>query len=214
MISKLSILDHPLVKDVLAYLRLIATPFDDIACARVIAAPAWSLEPTDLVRFAERARKEKKALYDMLQAPQGQLAFDPSHAALGQLVEFLSDQRKTLRRRTARELLADLIEWLEIAQRASAQDRKYVTRLTEFVKEWEPKSETRGLAEFVEYLGYYSQAGGTISLEDDFPGDAVQLMTVHGAKGLEFPQVFLLRINNKKFPTTRNATACSNSLPL
>jgi DNA helicase-2/ATP-dependent DNA helicase PcrA len=202
VISKLSILDHPLVKDVLAYLRLIATPFDDIACARVVAAPAWSLEPADLVRFAERARKEKKALCDMLQAPQGQLAFDPSHAALGRLVEFLSDHRKTLRRRSAREILADLLEWLEVAQRASAQDRKYVTRLSEFVKEWEPKSETRGLTEFVEYLGYYSQAGGTISLEDDFPGDAVQLMTVHGAKGLEFPQVFLLRINNKKFPTT------------
>ena len=200
VISKLSILDHPLVKDVLAYLRLIATPFDDIACARVLAAPAWGLEPADLVRLAERARKEKKALYEMLQAPQGRLPFDGSQAALGQLVEFLTEQRKTLRRRTAREILEGLLEWLEVAQRASAQDRKYVTRLTEFAKEWEPKSETRGLAEFVEYLSYYSQAGGTISLEDDFPGDAVQLMTVHGAKGLEFPQVFLLRVNNKKFP--------------
>ena len=205
VISKLSILDHPLVKDVLAYLRLIATPFDDIACARVLAAPAWGLEPADLVRFAERARKEKKALYDMLQVPQGQLPFDSSHASLGRLVEFLSEQRKTLRRRSAREILGDLLEWLELAQRAGAQDRKYVTRLSEFVKEWEPKSETRGLSEFVEYLGYYSQAGGAISLEDDFPGDAVQLMTVHGAKGLEFPQVFLLRINNKKFPATERS---------
>ncbi|MGB2621137.1 MAG: UvrD-helicase domain-containing protein [Candidatus Acidiferrum sp.] len=205
VISKLSILDHPLVKDVLAYLRLIATPFDDIACARVLAAPAWGLEPADLVRLAERARKEKKALYDMLQVPQGQLPFDSSHAALPRLVEFLSEQRKTLRRRTAREILGELLEWLEVAQRASAHDRKYVTRLTEFAKEWEPKSETRGLAEFVQYLDYYSQAGGTISLEEDFPGDAVQLMTVHGAKGLEFPQVFLLRINNKKFPATERS---------
>jgi DNA helicase-2/ATP-dependent DNA helicase PcrA len=205
VISKLSILDHPLVKDVLAYLRLIAAPFDDIACARVLAAPAWGLEPADLVRLAERARKEKKALYDMLQAPQGQLAFDSLHAALGRLVEFLSEQRKTLRRQSAREILGDLLEWLEVPQRASAPDRKYVTRLSEFVKEWEPKSETRSLAEFVEYLGYYSQAGGTISLEDDFPGDAVQLMTVHGAKGLEFPQVFLLRINDKKFPATERS---------
>lgn len=200
VISKLSILDHPLVKDVLAYLRLIATPFDDISCARVLGAPAWGLEPTDLVRLAERARKEKKALYDTLQGAQGQLAFDESHEALGRLVDYLSEQRKTLRRRTAREILEGLLEWLEVAQRAGAQDRKYVTRLSEFVKEWEPKSETKGLAEFVEYLDYYSQAGGKLSLEDDFPGDAVQLMTVHGAKGLEFPQVFLLRINNKKFP--------------
>src|SRR5260221_8166176 len=48
VISRLSILEHPLVKDVLAYLRLIATPYDDIAAARVLAAPAWQLAPVDL----------------------------------------------------------------------------------------------------------------------------------------------------------------------
>jgi len=154
------------------------------------------------VRLAERARKEKKAIYDLLQVPQGKLAFDRSQAALRQLVEFVSSQRKTLKSSTAREILGDLTEWLEIPQRAKEQDRKYVKRLAEFMKEWEPKSETRGLAEFIEYLDYYAQAGGVVSLEDDAPLDAVQLMTVHGAKGLEFPQVFLLRVNNRAFPAT------------
>src|SRR5258707_10705249 len=73
------------------------------------------------------------------------------------------------------------------------------------MKEWEPKSETRGLSEFVEDLDYYAQAGGEVSLEDDAPGDGVQLMTVHGAKGLEFPQVFLLRVNNRAFPATERS---------
>ena len=205
VISRLSILDHPLVKDVLAYLRLIDTHSDDVACARVLAAPAWALEAADLVRLSERARKEKKFLYDMLQLPQGQLPFDATHAALRQLVEFLAEQRRNVHRRTARGILADLLEWLEVAQRASPQDRKYVKRLVEFAKEWEPKSDKRSLAEFVEYLDYYSQAGGTISLDDDVPGDAVQLMTVHGAKGLEFPQVFLLQLNSKKFPASERS---------
>ncbi len=202
VIARLSILEHPLVRDVLAYLRVIVAPYDDIACARVLAAPAWRLEAQDLVRLAERARKEKKAIYDLLQVPQGELAFDGSQAALGQLVEFVSSQRKTLKRCTAREILGALTEWLEIPQRAKEHDRKYVKRLAEFMKEWEPKSETRGLAEFIEYLDYYAQAGGVVSLEDDSPVDAVQLMTVHGAKGLEFPQVFVLRVNNRAFPAT------------
>src|SRR6266478_6332031 len=205
VITRLSILEHPLVRDALAYLRLIAAPYDDIACARVLAAPAWRLEAADLVRLAERARKEKKAIYDLLQLPQGQLAFDGSNAALGQLVEFVSSQRRTLKRCTAREILGSLIEWLEIPQRAKEHDRKYVKRLAEFMKEWEPKSETRGLAEFIEYLDYYAQAGGVVSLEDDAPSDAVQLMTVHGAKGLEFPQVLLLRVNNRAFPATERS---------
>ena len=113
---------------------------------------------------------------------------------------FLKEQRKTMKRRTAREILGELTEWLEVPQRAGAQERKYVNQLVQFVKDWEPKSETRGLPEFLEYLDYFEQAGGTLSLEDDAPGDAVQLMTVHGAKGLEFPHVFLLRVNSGAFP--------------
>src|SRR5207237_7415678 len=77
---------------------------------------------------------------------------------------------------------------------------KYVARLTEFAQEWERKSDTRSLPEFLEYLDYFEQAGGIVALEDDAPADAVKLMTVHGAKGLEFPRVFVLRVNNKKFP--------------
>jgi DNA helicase-2/ATP-dependent DNA helicase PcrA len=201
VISKLSILEHPLVRDVLAYLRLIAKPFDDIACARVLSAPAWHLTAEDLVRLAERAGKKRRtALYDILQAPQGELPFDASHGSIPALLEFLAGQRKTMRRRQAREILGDLVEWLEVPQRARAQDRKYVNRLGEFLKDWEPKSDTRGLPEFLEYLDYFQQAGGTLSREDDAPGDAVQLMTVHGAKGLEFPHVFLLRVNSNAFP--------------
>jgi DNA helicase-2/ATP-dependent DNA helicase PcrA len=102
-------------------------------------------------------------------------------------------------------VLGELTDWLEIAQRAGEQDRKYVQRLAEFVKEWEPKSDTRQVGEFLEYLDYFQQANGTISLEDDVPGDAVQLMTVHGAKGLEFSNVFVLRVNSRAFPVSDRA---------
>ncbi len=139
----MSILEHPLVRDVLAYLRLIAKPYDDIACARVLAAPAWHLEPADLVRLAERTRKKRgTSLYDALQSPQSELPFNPSAATLAELLEFAAAQRKSLRRRTAREILAVLIEWLEIPQLATVRDRRYVTQLVQFLKEWEPKSDT------------------------------------------------------------------------
>ena len=201
VITRLSILYHPLVRDVLAYLRWIAKPHDNIACARVLAAPAWSLEPGDLVRLAERARKKRgTSIYDALQSPQSELPFDPSPTALNDLLEFAAEQRKRLRQRTAREILDSLIEWLEIPRLANARDRRYVAQLTEFLKSWEPKSDTRSLAEFVEYLDYFEQANGAVCLEDEAPGDAVQLMTVHAAKGLEFPHVFLLRVNSGAFP--------------
>src|SRR5262249_3750484 len=89
VITRLSILEHPLVRDVLAYLRLISRPYDDIACARVLAAPAWHLEPPDLVRIAERTRKKRaRFLYETLQSPQPDLPFNPSPQALADLFEF------------------------------------------------------------------------------------------------------------------------------
>lgn len=206
VISKLSILEHPLVRDLLAYLRLIAFPYDDIACARVLSAPAWHLTAPDLARIAERASKKRgTSLHDVLQAPQGELPFDPSPAACKELLEFLAEQRKSVRRRAARDILGDLGEWLEIPQRVSPQDRKYLNQFAQFMKDWEPKSDTRKLPEFLEYLDYFEQANGCISLEDDAPGDAVQLMTVHGAKGLEFPHVFLMRVNSHAFPSRSRA---------
>ncbi|HXQ97965.1 MAG TPA: ATP-dependent helicase, partial [Candidatus Limnocylindrales bacterium] len=65
VIRNLSILENPLVRDLMAYLRLIATPSDDVACARVLAAPGWYFEPSDLVRLAERTAKNRgSSLWD------------------------------------------------------------------------------------------------------------------------------------------------------
>lgn len=200
IISRLNILEHPLVKDVLAYLRFIATPYDDISVARVLSAPAWQLSPNDLFRFAERARKERVRIYDVLQSQQPPLPFAPSHDALVELLRFTTDQRKTMKRRDAHHIVADLFDWLEVYVCATEQDRGYVKRFAEFVKDWETKSDTRKLPELIEYLDFFEQAGGAICLEEDAPGDAVRLTTVHGAKGLEFPHVFILRVNKGKFP--------------
>src|SRR4029077_17083987 len=93
VITRLSILEHPLVRDVLAYLRLIARPYDDVACSRVLSAPAWHLEPPDLLRLTERTRKKRgRFLFDTLQSPQTDLPFDPSPKALADLFEFVAEQ--------------------------------------------------------------------------------------------------------------------------
>src|SRR5207244_11788882 len=68
--------------------RLIAAPSDNVACARVLAAPGWGLEPGDLMRLCERASKGRGlALWDALQAAQGELPFTQSGKRTADLVE-------------------------------------------------------------------------------------------------------------------------------
>jgi DNA helicase-2/ATP-dependent DNA helicase PcrA len=200
VIKNLSILSHRLVRDLIAYLRLIDQPSDDVACARVLAMPAWGLEPADLVRLSERAAKGKGiSLWDTMLAAKDEPPFTGGGRDLAALVEIITQLRKKTRKLTASELFDELAESLQIATAAADEDRKYFDRLAQFVREWQPKSETQRLKEFVEYLDYFEQAGGSINLEQE-SGDAVQLMTVHAAKGLEFDHVYVLRVVQRGFP--------------
>jgi len=201
-IRNLTILEHPLVRDVLAYLRLIVNPADNVACARVLAAPAWGFDPADLARLCERAKKNRSPLWNTLQSAQGELPFSGSAESKGrtqELVAGLEALRERARRWPAAEVFDALAEWLGLAVAVPVGERRYVDRLAQFLREWQPKSETSRLAEFVEYLDYFAQAGGQINLEQE-GGDAVQLMTVHSAKGLEFDHVFVLRLTHRSFP--------------
>jgi DNA helicase II / ATP-dependent DNA helicase PcrA len=204
VIRNLSILDHPLVRDLLAYLRLIVKPADNIACARVLAAPAWGLEPADLVRLCERAAKSRSSLWDALQSPQAELPFGGRAPATKDLIAGLTELRARSGTIDAADLFEALAKWLELPLSLRSADKPYLRRLAQFIREWQSKSETSRLPEFVEYLDYFAQAGGQINLEQE-SGDAVQLMTVHAAKGLEFDQVFVLRLTHRGFPMAPRA---------
>ncbi len=151
---------------------------------------------------ALRASREEPAgsLWDALQARAGRAAVQRrAGRRTDALVAGIHDLRERAWRLAAAELFDALAEWLELHSVVSPGERRYVDRLRQFVRDWQLKSETSRLAEFVEYLDYFVQAGGQINLEQE-GGDAVQLMTVHAAKGLEFDHVFVLRLTARGFP--------------
>lgn len=201
VIKNLSILENRLVRDVVAYLRLIVYPSDNIACARVLAAPAWGLDAKELVRLCERTSKSGRVpLWETLQTRQGELPFSGSPPKTRELVTFLTDLRQQMRRKAATDLLGELLEWLELHRVATPADKKYFQRFHQFVRDWQAKSDTQTLPEFLEYLDFFEQANGQINLDEELPDDAVKLMTVHAAKGLEFEHVFILRLSKGGFP--------------
>ncbi|HTR47467.1 MAG TPA: UvrD-helicase domain-containing protein [Verrucomicrobiae bacterium] len=201
VIRKSSILASTIVRDLLAWLRLIATPADNISCARVLAAPYWGLEARDLVRLAERAQKNHGSLWDEIEAAQKDGSPAREGVRLGELVELMGALRRSAKGETASELMDQLIAGLGITPIPAETDRQHVDRLVEFVKEWQRKSEQKRLRDFIEYLNYFDELEGDVQIEEELSEDAVQLMTVHAAKGLEFPHVFVLRLSRNDFPS-------------
>ena len=204
VIRRFSILSSTLVRDLLAWLRLIGQPADNVACARVLAEPYWGLEPRDLVRLAQRADKShRRSLSEELESAQRELPFPGERPRLTELVALLERLRQNARRKTASELLDEVIGALGIAPLPSEADRYYLDRFVAFVRDWERKSEGRRLSDFLEYLYYFKEARGDIYIEDQPSDDAVELMTVHAAKGLEFSHVFVLRLSKNDFPCSQ-----------
>lgn len=200
VVRGLSVLPNTLVRDMLAWLRSIAHPGDDVAFARLMAVPRWGFEPSDLARLAERAGR-KKTLREEMSAPQMPLFPAAGEQRGEELVEILQEMLALSRRIPARQLFDEIVQRLNVTTLASDADQAGLSVLAKLIEEWEKKSDARGLRDFLEYFDYYLQAGGELCPEEEITSsDAVQLMSAHAAKGLEFDQVFVMRLCKQSFP--------------
>jgi DNA helicase II / ATP-dependent DNA helicase PcrA len=206
VVRRSSILSSTIVRDLLAWLRLIAVPADNISCARVLAASCWGLQPRDLVRLAERAEKNRHSIWDEVEAAAREAAEAGTQEKAGrprfqELAQFMDEMRQIAKNDTAAKTLDNLIDGLAIVPMRSEIDRQHVDRLVQFLNEWQRKSEAKNLHDFVEYLNFFDELEGEVQIDEEIADDAVQLMTVHAAKGLEFPHVFIPRLNRNDFPS-------------
>lgn len=198
VIRNLSILSNTLVRDLIAYLRLIDNPADNVSFTRVATAPYWRFTPEDLARLSHRARHNHRGLAEELASSLDLPADAERGRELGRL---LSGLGRLAHNFTARDLLTELVNRLELQITPASADRLYLERFLEFVREWQAKNPESRLADFIEYLDFASEAGEDIHLAEPVTEDAVQLMTVHGAKGLEFDHVFVMRLSQRAFPS-------------
>src|SRR5271165_6694892 len=193
--------DAPQVRDAMAVLRILDGP-DAIALFRVAALPRFNV---DAERFrAELALAGRDASIESVlgKVPGGFEVMETVRGARHDLANAMMPAAIRLMRSSFRIV-----------------DSFPLQRLQEFAADWgnKPKQITREgtLCEFLEYVALFQEAGGSLSEDsgDDDPvaalsprdvtsdpDDAVQLMTVHAAKGLEFPCVFVLRVASPSFP--------------
>ncbi len=201
-IRGLSILSAAILRDMLAYLNLVHSPHHNISLTRVLLAPRWRF-PEDLaLDIRKQASRDRSSLFEALEAMERTL--------LKQELENTgwTDLKKTLRdlSQAAQDLpitgLFDLlIARLRLAFLPGDPDQARVDAFRKFLAAWEEKSETRKLGEFIEYLQYFVEAWGKIEAPGaENAGSAVQMMTVHAAKGLEFPVVFVMSVARQRFP--------------
>jgi DNA helicase-2/ATP-dependent DNA helicase PcrA len=223
----LSVLLHPSVRDLLATARFVAKPADNICCARTLVLPPWGLTEEEFVSLADRAARHshrdgtpRPSLWEVIREAARDETPTPLKTKLGLFVRWADSLRKAVAKRPALAALKVCAGELQrntppaqavlgdVTSFHEEQIEKPVRRVLKFVEEWQRRFKEGGLKDFLEYFDLYLEAGGDIADEEkEFPGrEAVRLMTVHAAKGLEFPVVFVLRLTQNYFPAKQRST--------
>ncbi len=200
VIERMDISDTPEARDLFACLQAVVNSGDDISLFRVAALPCFRVNPEHLrtvLRTIARDSRDGKVvpLSSSLHGVQGG----------AEVLAAVQLAREEIRRRNAKARVAlDII----VKQFALDATSPVLQAALNFVATWEQKkiNKTTELEELVDYLGYFREANGVIPLEARENENAVRLMTVHGAKGLEFPHVFILRANAQSFPSSYKET--------
>ncbi|GAB7387753.1 DNA helicase PcrA [Bacillaceae bacterium] len=207
IVGGLKFYDRKEIKDLLAYLRLVANPDDDISLRRVINVPKRGIGQTTVEKIEAYAAERGISMFQAMgeidfvgvgpRAAHAVSEFASLVAELQQMGEYLGVTELTqelLERTGYREMLV---------QEGTIEAKTRLENIDEFLSvtlDFEQKNEDKSLVAFLTELALVADID---QVDEEEAGDAVMMMTLHSAKGLEFPVVFLIGLEEGIFPHAR-----------
>jgi len=199
---------RPEVRDVAAYLRAVFNPEDAVSLFRVISHDGYALPPYERQRLIMEAKRKNTPLITLVRnCGESEQLSDEAKQTLGKITTILDGHVRqamsTAPSRIALEYLQNsgYLDWAVKQAEETPELLPNLSAFIQFVRDYEKSDPEATLMSFLEYLDFVVASGESpaqATAEIDY--DAVRLMTVHGAKGLEFPVVFLFGATSDKYP--------------
>ena len=194
--------DRKEIKDALSYLRMIAYR-DDLSFQRIANVPKRNLGERRMAFLQEYAEENKCSLFEALEKNLDNEIFKRTRAA--EFVSLIEEFSASYSGRPVSEVLSDILDdsgYEEMLRTEGSQERlDNLAELKQAVYEYETSCGEEAMLEH--YLARVALLTNSDTAEQ---GDKVKLMTVHTAKGLEFPYVFLCGLNEGIFPSRKTRT--------
>ncbi|MFP5319956.1 MAG: ATP-dependent DNA helicase [Acidimicrobiia bacterium] len=215
------LLDRPEIVDLVAWIEVVADPSAVVALLRLLQGPRYNVGLRDLAALARHGRAIEGTLADAVDHVED--VPDLSAAARSRVADY----------RRERAELAEVARWmplLDLAERivlgmglwhaAGKVGRENILRFLDLAARFEPIEGDPGLTAFVEYLQLLDESEEDVAEAHSSEADSVRVMTIHQAKGLEFPVVYVPglagRGSSRIFPDDRaheNALSNASALP-
>ena len=209
MVGGLKFYDRKEIKDILAYLRVIYNPLDTVSLMRIINVPKRGLGATSLGKIAAYAEEHELTMFDVISNPDALDEIPGITTRVKKPLELFSAFIFQFMGYQANMHLDDLIQKVldesgylaELKAENKPENESRIENLREFIgvaRDFEKSEETPNLETFLSQLSLVSDIDNA-EMEDD----RVTLMTLHSAKGLEFPIVFMIGMEEGLFPHSR-----------
>jgi len=205
VIGGLRFYDRAEVKDLLAYLRAVHNPDEDVSLMRIINKPARGIGKTTVERLVDSAAGAKTSVHAALLAACDD---DSQPATTRKKLQNFAQLLQRLRERAAvgpsalsRDVLDSTGYLAELREADSVEADSRIENILEVVasmEQYEAEASEPSLTEFLELVTLETDADRAVA------DDAITLMTVHAAKGLEFPVVFVAGLEEETFPHQRS----------
>lgn len=207
VLSGLRFYDRKEIKDIIAYLRVVYNPNDDVSLARIINEPKRKIGNATLEKARNIAREKETSLYDVISHADDYPEFKTAIKKLLSFSEIIQSLIKLKDTVTIEELTGRILNdtgyMPALVTEDTTESKTRIENLGEFISvitEFEKNEETGNtLGEFLENISLVSDIDGYDENED-----SAVLMTIHSAKGLEFPIVFLSGLEEGLFPGMRS----------
>lgn len=203
--------NKPIILDITSYFKLLDNYHEAAALYRVLNMSIWKIEHKDFSKLNYEAFRQGKSLYHIIKnhALMKELG-DKTIKSLEKIITLAEKHAKMAQEKNVSELTTSFLNdsgYLEhLVKTESSENVKNLKYLNEFfkkIKEFENAESDPRLKKFMEQIEMEIEAGdeGALGVDLDVGPDMVKIMTVHSAKGLEFPYVFIVNLVDKKFPT-------------
>ena len=203
--------DRKEIKDLIAYLRVLDNPYDDVSIQRIINVPKRGIGSVTMTNLQEAATSAGIGMLEVIDdLDRNQVLSGRTAAKVKEFGRLLHDLREEKAKKSLTDFMETMLEMTNyratLMEGDSIESEGRLENIMEFVsaaREFEDNNPESGLTEFLENIALVSDIDRME--EDDHQGSSTaNLMTLHSAKGLEFPVVFLIGLEEGLFPHARS----------
>jgi len=206
-----------IILDIMAYLKLLDNYHESTALFRILSLPVTGLKVETIINLSHLADKKSWSLYYTLKNYKGQINLPQGDEHIIQgVIENIDKHTELAKTKAVSHVIYNWLEdsgYLNLLTLETNQYNKdqlyFLNQFYKKVRNWETEAISASLHEFLAMMNWELESGeqGSLEYDEEAGPDVVKVMTVHGAKGLEFKYVFVTNLVHLRFPSIQRRDA-------